>query len=77
VEGFFELREIERRQDLSAVFVPFLCHAVDVDAGGSRVPVAERLLRLAQGSGSFRHQPREGMARLVQSHLLHLNADAL
>jgi hypothetical protein len=29
VGRFFELREIERCQDLSAVFVPFLCHAVD------------------------------------------------
>jgi putative resolvase len=45
VERFFELREIERRQDLSAVFVPFLCHAVDVDAGGSRVPVVPRHIK--------------------------------
>jgi hypothetical protein len=66
VERFFELREIERCQDLSAVFVPFLCHAVDADAGGSRVPVAERLLCLAQGVYSLSHYLDEGVARTVQ-----------
>jgi len=64
--GLFEFREIERGEDVSAVFIPFLCHAVDVDPGSGRMPVTERLLSLAQGSRSLRRHPREGVARPVQ-----------
>ena len=63
--GLFEFREIERLQDVTAVLIFLLRNAIDVDAGGGRMPVAERLLRLAQGSCSLSHYPREGVARPV------------
>ena len=46
--GFFELRQVERLQDVAAVLVLLLRQAVDVDAGGGGMPVSERLLCFAQ-----------------------------
>ena len=51
------------------MFVWFLRHTIGVDASSGHMPVAERLLRLAQRPCSLNHHSREGVACPVQVEL--------
>jgi hypothetical protein len=65
----FEVRQFQGLEDVLTVLVSFDCDALDIDPGCGSMTMPKRVLGLAEGPRALGHNPREGVARLVQMDL--------